>query len=316
VPSALAAALIVRRLTGLPLVADLRDPIVYETWPARTWDRRVYSWLERRVVRAASAVVLTTPRACEMYRLRYTDLPAERFCEIANGIDEASECIATRGARQAVSDGPILLLHSGLMELPDRDPTAFFKALRLLVDEGSLATRTLRIVLRASGREAQYRAMAETMGVGALVSLELRSPYAEALAEMQSATGLLLFQGSACNRQIPAKVYEYLASGRPIIGLMDPHGDTHALVHGKWGVPYCADMADPEAIARMLVRFLADVEAGRAYVPPAALVKAYSRRSQAGELARVLDRVVMRGVAGSYSGPDEPALEHSQPGKR
>ena len=67
VPSAVLAGLIVHRLTGLPLVADLRDPMVYETWPETTWDRRVYAWLEKRLVRAASAVVLTTPRACEMY---------------------------------------------------------------------------------------------------------------------------------------------------------------------------------------------------------------------------------------------------------
>ena len=81
-------------------------------------------------------------------------------------------------------------------------------------------------------------------------------PYDVAIAELQSATGLILFQGRACNRQIPAKAYEYLASQRPIVGLMDPQGDTHALLHGKWGVPYCADMADPESIAEVLVASL------------------------------------------------------------
>ena len=42
--------------------------------------------------------------------------------------------------------------------------------------------------------------------------------------EMRRADGLLLFQGAQCNRQIPAKAYEYLASRRPIIGLIDSVG--------------------------------------------------------------------------------------------
>lgn len=71
---------------------------------------------------------------------------------------------------------------------------------------------------------------------------------------------------------------------------MDPNGDTHAMVHGKWGVPYCADMADAEAIAGALVRFLADVDRGEAFVPDPSLIHAYLRETQARELGRVLDR--------------------------
>jgi hypothetical protein len=133
--------------------------------------------------------------------------------------------------------------------------------------------------------------MADAEGLGALVDLAPRVPYDEALAEMHGASGLLLFQGAACNRQIPAKAYEYLVTQRPIVGLMDPNGDTHAMVHGKWGVPYCADMADAEAIARALARFFADVQRGDAFVPEPSLIHAYLRKTQAMELGRVLDRV-------------------------
>jgi len=226
-----------------------------------------------------------------MYRKRYSDLPPDRFNEIPNGIDDTFAAEASHPMNIAAADGPIVLLHSGLMEIPDRDPTAFFRALRMLVEQRALPERPLRIVLRASGREAQFRVAAEAEGVGALVNLAPRLPYGEALEEMRSATGLLLFQGNACNRQIPAKAYEYLVTQRPIVGLMDPRGDTHALVHGKWNVPYCADMADPKGIASTLQRFFADIERGTAFVPDASLINAYIRKSQAGELARLLDSV-------------------------
>jgi glycosyltransferase involved in cell wall biosynthesis len=291
VPSALLAGVIAHRLTGLPLIADLRDPIVYETWPESAWDRRVYGWLERHVVHASSAIVLTTPRACAMYRERYPDVPADRFVEISNGVDEMDEQLFRRHERSPDPQGPVTLLHSGLMEIPDRDPTAFFRALQLVKERALLPNRGLRVILRASGRDDQYRAAASAAGVGHLVSCEPRLPHREAIAEFQSATALLLFQGAACNRQIPAKAYEYLASGSPIIGLMDPNGDTHALVHGRWGVPYCADMADPEAISQMLARFLSDLESGAVRAPSPYLVTSYTRSSQARELGRLLERV-------------------------
>lgn len=297
VPSALFAALVLQRWTGLPMVVDLRDPIVYETWPESRWDRRVYSWLERRVVHAASAVVLTTPRAVDMYRQRYRNLPPDRFCEIANGVDELVEYSCKKGVAQVVDDNGITLLHSGLMEVPDRDPRAFFAALRLLLDRRALPQRPLKIVLRASGRDGEFRAAADALGVGKLLALEPRLSHEEAVAEFQTASALLLFQGSACNRQIPAKAYEYLASRRPIIGLLDPQGDTHALVSGKWGIPYCADMSDSEAIAAMLQRFFADLDKGTVNIPSASLAQSYSRRSQAGQLARLLDTICKFGGA-------------------
>src|SRR5882672_5246391 len=88
VPSALLGALALQRLTRLPLVVDLRDPLVYESWPINEFDRRVYQCIERRIVHTARAVVVTTPGASSMYRSRYPDLPADRFPVIANGIED------------------------------------------------------------------------------------------------------------------------------------------------------------------------------------------------------------------------------------
>jgi glycosyltransferase involved in cell wall biosynthesis len=291
VPSALLAALIAQRRTGIPLVADLRDPLVYETWPAKCWERAVYGWIERRLVAHAAAIVVTTPGARAMYVERYPHA-AEKFVVIANGIDESD--VAPPAARTREPNGPLLLVHSGLMESPDRDPTVFFAALRLLRERGCLPARGLRVVLRASGSEVAYRARAQAQGVSDLLELAPPVARAEAIREQAAADGLLLFQGRHCNRQIPAKAYEYLAGGRPIIGLMDAGGDTHALVAGAWRVPYCADMESAEAIAAMLERFFDDAARGTVFVPAAELREAHSRRARATELAQLFDKVRAR----------------------
>ena len=125
IASALFAAMALHRFTKVPLIADLRDPMVYEGWPEDRWMRATYSRIERRIVTLASAVVVTTPGARRLYVERYPDVPASRFRVIANGVDDAMD--ADSATNKFVGNQTIVLVHSGLMEVPDRDPTAFSK---------------------------------------------------------------------------------------------------------------------------------------------------------------------------------------------
>jgi glycosyltransferase involved in cell wall biosynthesis len=296
IPSALVAALRVHRLTGLPFIADLRDPIVYDTWPVNRWDRKVYARIEAGVVRNASAVVVTTPSAARMYRDRYPDR-ADLFHVIPNGMEDSDVRVAESRPPGASDTAALTLLHGGLMEVPDRDPSALFQALRMLKEQGLFREQGLRVILRGSGNEQRFAEAARAAGVADIVEILSRIPREQALKEMATVTGLLLFQGQHCNRQIPAKAYEYLAFGKPIVALMDGAGDTHSLVHGEWRVPYCADMENPDGIAATLAQFMADARAGRLYVPPADLRESYTRKAQSVRLAALLDSVTQQASA-------------------
>ena len=301
IPSALLAAVALQRLTKLPLVIDLRDPLVYEHWPVDPLSRRVYAWLEHKAVFAACKVVVTTQGARRLYLQRYPQVPPERFCVIANGVDDD----AAQPRAHAMSTQPdecITLVHSGLMEVPDRDPSAFFRALAQMRDRAEIQSTGIQIVLRATGRDDEYRRQIAALALGDFVTVGSRVSHDEALEEMRSASGLLLFQGQACNRQIPAKAYEYLACRRPIIGLCDPGGDTHDLLARQWGVPYMADMNQSDQIEHTLHTFLNHCRAGTAHVPPQELVALHGRSHGARELAAVFDAVVNEGVkAGKHA---------------
>jgi len=281
----------------LPLIGDLRDPMLYETWPVSAWERKTYRFLERALVRNASAVVLTTPGARKLYQERYPD-QREKFRLIPNGMEPPDESSSNDLAENAGTDRIVTLLHSGLMEMPDRDPTAFFTALRLLKERGQLNGTRLRVVLRASGRESIYSDLLRANDISDVVAIVPRISRTEAIQEMSEASGLLLFQGKHCNRQIPAKAYEYLFLGKPIICLANDGGDTYSLVHDEWGVPYCADMEDPEDIARTLTAFFDDHNRRRTYVPAASLRERHTRQAQTAMFAQLLD-TVSRGEAQS-----------------
>jgi len=289
IASAVVVALALHRATKVPLIVDLRDPMLYEGWPENPWSRATYARIERGAVALASTVIVTTPSARRLYTERYSQLPASRFMMITNGVDDTMNGDPTRSC--ATQSEPIVLVHSGLMEIPDRDPTAFFQAIAMLRQQGDVDHRVLHVTLRATGRDDDYRRQVAELDISDIVHIEGRISHREALEEMRCADGLILFQGAPCNRQIPAKAYEYLACRRPIIGLVDAFGDTHELIAGQWQVPYVADMGDVPAIGDVLRKFIADFCRHNAFIPDQSWVEKHSRAQGARQLAEVFDRV-------------------------
>ena len=289
IASALFAAISLRRVTRIPLIVDLRDPLVYENWPENRWTRATHSKIEKQAVSLASAVVVTTPGARRLYIERYPHLPMSRFRIIANGVDDTTE-VPAPNSRTAWSE-PIVLVHSGLMEIPDRDPAAFFEAVAQMRKQGAITNNILRVTLRATGRDDAYRRQIAAFGVDDIITIESRISHADALDEMRRADGLILFQGAQCNRQIPAKAYEYLACRRPIIGLVDSMGDTYQLIANEWQVPYVANLNSAPAIADVLQKFINDYRRREVFVPASRWIEKHSRTVGANQLAELFDDV-------------------------
>ena len=281
--------LTLHRLSGIPWVADLRDSMTEDDYPAQKTVRNVYRWLERKAVERASRVVFTTPGTLAMYRARYPDAPAERFEVIQNGYDEENFRSATASSAQRRA-GPVTLVHSGILYPSERDPTQFFDALAALKGSGKITASRLKIVLRATRYDSIYKPEIERRGIADLVSLEAPIGYEAALAEMLSADGLLILQASNCNHQIPAKLYEYFRARRPVLALTDPVGDTAGEMRLA-GLPTIAPLDDSGAIAEALLAFVASVEERRAPVARDDAVAAASRRHRTVELKQLLDSV-------------------------
>lgn len=285
------------RLSGLPWVADFRDSMTEANFPPDATIRRVRQNLERNTVERAARAVFTTPGARRMYAERYPHLPAERWAVIPNGYDEGPFLDAEAAPSPArVPGGPAVLVHSGILYPSERDPRPFFDALGALRRGGTATAQTLQVVLRASGFDDQYRPMLRERGIEDLVRLEPPLGYRDALAELLSADGLLLFQASNCNHQIPAKLYEYLRAKRPIFAMTDARGDT-ARVLLDAGVDSVVPLDSEAKIAEGLSRFLASVRGGTVSLPGSDVVERHSRRARARELAALLDSVAGKGRA-------------------
>src|SRR5699024_1857055 len=130
----------------------------------------------------------------------------------------------------------------------------------------------------------------DALDIADMVSLLPQTTHHEALEEQARADGLLLFQGRHYNRQIPAKVYEYLRVGRPVFALVDTHGDTAALLRDCSSVQM-APLDDATCIQARLSAFVQALRHGDFPTPDASMVRKFSRSEGALSLAGLLDGV-------------------------
>jgi glycosyltransferase involved in cell wall biosynthesis len=279
------------RLSGIPWVADFRDPMVEPGYPSNPLERCAFDRIERKTLQRCERAVFASPGALRLCAERHPTVPRSRLTIIENGYDESSFAAAEQAtARDRSGAGPLVLVHSGIVYPSERDPRSFFAALSALCGSGTIKKGELKVVLRATGNDDYLRGLIARYGIDGIVTLEPPVPYRSALAEMIAADGLLVLQAANCNNQVPAKLYEYLRARRPILALTDPDGDTAAVLRDA-GIDTIARLDSQEAIARMLVRFLELLRPQRAPVAQDATVAAASRKSRTMELARLLDSV-------------------------
>lgn len=285
--------LTLHRLTGLPWVADFRDPMLQASYPTSRLQRCVYGWIERQTITRCKMAVFTTHSAMQTYRERFPELPSSKFTVIENGYDEDGfqPGAAPAAAGQVLKKGKVTLLHSGVLYETGRDPSAFLQAIANLRASGRVLPSTLRVVLRAPGDVDAVSALVRRFGVDDMVEVLPPVPYTEALQEMLNADGLLVFQGTPFNTQIPAKIYEYFRARKPIMGLVDTAGETARVLNAA-GFHSIASMEDSERIAQSLSPFIDDVRQGTAYVASDELVAASSRTHRAGQLADALNKAL------------------------
>jgi glycosyltransferase involved in cell wall biosynthesis len=272
------AALIAARLaTGEgfpPLVVELRD--LWAENPA--FDRRggLLGRLESWVFGAAAAVVATTPEAVEDLRARHPRL-ADRIHDVPNGFEP--NLLERRPApRQAQT--PVELLHSGTLTAD--------RPLRPLLVALAARPRDVRLVLHGYLSPASSREVAE---FDSRVDVRLVPPstWEDAVTRIAGTDATLVTQGRGAGdaTAVAAKVYEYLALGRPVLATTDG-GATEALLRRVGADQLVARLDDPGSIERALDR----LSSGAVPDPvPAERLRAYDRRELARELASLLDSV-------------------------
>lgn len=286
------AAMVVHRLTGVPWVADFRDE--WASNPHMRDQPRVVRWLSERAERAIARAASRTTVVADYFRIAGTATRPPAV--IGNGIDEHD---VAEAAAEAPPRGPRLRLSYVGTMYDDQDCEPVFAALRRLIADGRLAAGALE--LRAVGNvwllDLESRVPVELSVVGYV-------DHDRALLEMRSADALLFYVAPS-SRAPSGKLYEYLASGRPILCIAREDNLAHQLVEG-WDAGICATPDDDVSIEAAILELVDRWERGALHVSPEVRTRTlerFSRRKLAGRLADVLEEAARTRASG-------PGLAH------
>ena len=271
----------VKRLTGIPWVADLRDAVL---WNAdRRFDRvavqakeKALERVVRLVARKADAVVAVSETIADEVR-RFD--PAGEVRVIPNGcdFDDFAGLDYRPGERFRIT-------HAGSF-FGKRNPRPFLSA---------LASSGLDDVVArfAGGLRQADEEWAAGLGLGDRLELLPYVPHRHALElERDSEANLLLLPEAAGRGAVvpSGKIFEYLAAERPILAAVPPDGAAAKLVR-ETGAGIVVAPEDEKGIREALIGFHARWQAGQlrnGYLSPEQRRK-LSREARVGELADLL----------------------------
>jgi glycosyltransferase involved in cell wall biosynthesis len=163
VASALLIGYLLNRITGVPWIADFRDPMTEDNYPADARTRRVLRWLEKKVATHASRLIFTSASTMRRYQQRYRELLDDKCQVISNGYDEQDFAGLVRTVVGPVPR--VRMQHSGLIYPEERNPIPFFRALSRLRQEGIVDKSWFSLDLRASGEVDLYRKIVAKHGI-------------------------------------------------------------------------------------------------------------------------------------------------------
>ena len=202
---------------------------------------------------------------------------------ITNGYDETDF-----SEKNTASRDKFTIVHVGAMNR-DRNHPAFWKVLGELLIENDTFSNKLEVQL-VGKVDYSVNALIEKHRLEKYVVKIEYLPHDQISGVLKSASLLYLPINNTPkpNSIIPGKIFEYLASGRPVLGTGPVHGDSAAILRKtKSGI--MVDFEDEESLKKALLDFLSQYERNEQleYQAP----EEYSRRHLAARMAAIFSQL-------------------------
>jgi glycosyltransferase involved in cell wall biosynthesis len=279
-------ASVLQRLSGLPWVADFRDPWSHKYFELTAGRLRADRLIEKVTLSNAAAITtVSEPMASQL------EAAAGRrpygVVAIPNGFDPADY-----GGDVEVVGDRFVFTHTGSLFGLKRDPSALFRAVGELIEEGKIESRD--ILLRFFGPpESGLRDLSERFNCADAVVQEGVVSRTEAIRRQRESTALLvlLWDHPGAARGYVGKVLEYLGAERPILAWAPAGGITGDLLR-RTGAGLAASSYDElkSSLASWFEEFRST--GSLAYHGRSEEVKRYSWRALSGSFAQLFDDVV------------------------
>ena len=278
------------RETELPWIADFRDPwtkIFYfkhlsMTPATEKWHKK----MEKMVLDEASAVVAVSPLVQQEFQAM-TDTPVEL---ITNGFDEcdfpAEPCTNAYGG----TSKEFTVTHTGLFAA-DGNPTVLWDVLAEKCKADETFRKLLRIKLIGKTDDQIFKALKDRGLEESLINMGYQT-HSVAVDQQRQASVLILplRKEPEYRAVLPGKLFEYLASQRPILGIGQPDG-AMAMIVKETRTGTVIDWNDKEGIRQYIEQCWERHLEGRLSSDGADLSR-FTRRSLTRRMAGLFDNII------------------------
>ncbi len=267
--------------TGVPWLADFRDP--WSTWefldtlPMLSWAHKRHLELEQQVLTKANAISTISPT----FQKDLKKLADREVHLLTNGFDTSD--FPAQSEENKLKEKEIEIVYSGVIDAI-RNPLPFLKAFKKAYEASKKSVR-LRFVGKVSITVEEY--VKNDNWLSSHVEFVGYVSHQRVFEYYQAADILLLILTTTKNAQgnIPGKLFEYMASGKTIVGLGDPKGDAASIIHqAQAGKVFAADKVGDMA---------AFLQGFNAFIQPSSpfSIEQFSRKNLSRQLAEILDKL-------------------------
>jgi glycosyltransferase involved in cell wall biosynthesis len=236
---------------GVPFVADFRE--LWSGHSHRTNQQEIarFGESEQKVFERADLILANSPLEREILEASCKAVHPPRFISVENGF-EVDELMAAAGSCSKLPAEPFIITYAGSFGY--RKPDAFFAGLSAWLAQAPALKEKVRVKV-AGPLEPRVIEMVAELGLEGVVEFLGYLPHHEVLDLLYSSHLLLAIVGTATNQDfdptVPAKMYEYAATGRPVLLLAKPGGATRFFEtvggYGAW-----VDNESPSQITQAL----------------------------------------------------------------
>lgn len=276
--------------TGLPWIADFRDPwtkIFYfkhlqMTKATERWHHR----MEKKVLDDASAVVAVSPLVQQEFQMM-TQTSVEL---ITNGFDECDFNADMYEQASGGKESDFIITHTGLFAA-DGNPTVLWEVLAEKCRKDENFRKQLKIKLVGKTDEQIIQSLHESGLNGNIIDMGYQ-PHAIAVEEQRKASLLILplRKEPEYKAVLPGKLFEYLASWRPVLGIGQTDGAMSMILNmTKTGI--VLDWSDQMSISRFIDICWERHLAGKLVVEDADISR-FSRRELTHRMAGLFNRLI------------------------
>lgn len=287
----------VREISDVPIFVDLQDPWALDgacSYANKSQWAVTNRWMHE-VLSMADGVIANTPEAGLELTRAVADLSPDRVAVVNNGCTVAEFQGPMPARPEAMGDEGLHLVHTGTLHshafertrglmgqirkrrnfrvepisIGGRTAYHLLRAMHLLSKQAPALINDLHLTL-VGVEDEPTRRIVEQSPCRERVRLTGFVPYSESVAWIRHADALFVplfgLPKGHRSRIIPSKSYEYLASGRPIVGAL-PEGDARELIE-RSGRGHCADPCDDRALAKALKSTLEQAKSIGRQAPP------------------------------------------------